>query len=196
MKRRMTFLIGMVIFIGVVGNQLFFVGNDTNPSDNQQVKNDSEKLEERESREVWARDPLTLEVKLVRTYLDGQTSIETIEKTIWSMEDFWAEYESWNVYEQGEKKITFTKTINDISPLIKAQGYFGLNESGELSIFKGKPKEAEVIESYFPIDVEDLKSYQIEELQEGIKIESKETFIRILQEFDLLGSIEVTKSES
>ncbi|WP_456278140.1 BofC C-terminal domain-containing protein [Bacillus sp. AK128] len=127
--------------------------------------------------------PLTVTVILERVYLDGEVSEEVKEETIWSMEDFWAEYSSWQLIDQDEELIVFQKQIDDISPLLKANGYFGLTENGTLTIFNGKPNSDNVIQSFFQIDVSKLESRQHEELKKGIPIHSKDNYVEVLEVF-------------
>lgn len=127
--------------------------------------------------------PLEVTVILERVYVDGEVSEEIIKETILSMEDFWAEYEDWNLVHQDEEQVVFQQRIDDISPLLKSNGYFGITEDGTLSIFNGKPESNKVIQSFFQIDVEKLESYQHSLLKKGIKIGSKDEYMNVLETF-------------
>ncbi|WP_246940781.1 BofC C-terminal domain-containing protein [Bacillus pinisoli] len=127
--------------------------------------------------------PLTITVILERVYLDGEVSEEIKEETIWSMEDFWSEYESWQLVDQDEDLVVFQQNIDDISPLLKANGYFGITSNGTLTIFNGKPSIDNVIQSFYQIDVSRLESRQHEELKQGIPIQSKDNYVEVLEVF-------------
>ncbi|THE15323.1 regulator [Bacillus timonensis] len=128
--------------------------------------------------------PLEVTVILERVYVDGEVSEEILKETILSMEDFWAQYEDWNLVHQDEEQVVFQQRIDDISPLLKTNGYFGLTEDGILSIFNGKPAESDkVIQSFFQIDVEKLESYQHDLLKKGIKIGSKDEYINVIETY-------------
>jgi forespore regulator of the sigma-K checkpoint len=127
--------------------------------------------------------PLTVTVILESVYLDGEVSEEIKEETIWSMEDFWSEYASWQLIDQDEEQVIFQKKIDDISPLLKANGYFGLTKNGILTIFNGKPESDQVIQSFFQIDVNKLESRQHEKLKKGIPIQSKDNYVEVLEVF-------------
>lgn len=127
--------------------------------------------------------PLKVTVILERLYLDGEVSEEIKEVTIQSMEDFWAEYASWQLIDQDEEQIVFQKNIDDISPLLKANGYFGITENGVLTIYNGKPSTEKVIQSFFQIDVKKLESHQHEQLRKGIPIQSKDKYVEVLEVF-------------
>lgn len=124
----------------------------------------------------------TVTLVLERVYLDGEVSEEIVQETIWSMEDFWAAYEEWQLIDMSEEQIVFQKQMDDISPLLKTNGYFGLTEKGVLSIFNGKPGQAEIIQSFFQIDLDKLESNRHDDLVNGIPITSKEAYVDVLEQ--------------
>ncbi|WP_062513856.1 BofC C-terminal domain-containing protein [Halobacillus sp. KGW1] len=126
-------------------------------------------------------EPLTLIVVLKKHYRDGVTETTQEEETIWSMPDFWAEYAGWTVEEQEVGKIVFQRQVEDISPLTKSQGYFGLNKDGELAVFQGLPDHGEVIESFKPVPVKPLESKYKNKLKTGIKIKDFRHFEQVVQ---------------
>ncbi|WP_226673236.1 intercompartmental signaling factor BofC [Rossellomorea aquimaris] len=125
----------------------------------------------------------TVTVILERVYLDGEVSEEIVQETIWSMEDFWAAYDDWQLMDMTEEQIVFQKKVDDISPLLKTNGYFGISDKGVLSIFNGKPGQAEIIQSFFQIDVEKLESKRHDDLVKGIPIKSKQEYEEVLEQF-------------
>ncbi|MCT8139529.1 BofC C-terminal domain-containing protein [Anaerobacillus sp. CMMVII] len=126
-------------------------------------------------------DPKTVRVILARIYLDGEVSEEVVEETILSMEDFWAEYAEWDLIDQDEAQVVFQQKIDDISPLLKINGYFGISEEGTLNIYEGKPSEEKVIQSFFQINMKKLKSHQQQELEDGIPILSRDRYEEVLK---------------
>ncbi|WP_319005490.1 intercompartmental signaling factor BofC [Metabacillus litoralis] len=135
-------------------------------------------------------DPLMVEVILQRKYLDGEVSEEITKETILSMEDFWATYESWQLVDQNEERIIFEKKIDDISPLLKTNGYFGLAGDGTLSIFNGKPETNEVIQSFFQIDMDKLESHKHDELIQGIRIQTKDQYLEVIKMYETYSKAE------
>ncbi|MCF6408645.1 BofC C-terminal domain-containing protein [Pseudalkalibacillus salsuginis] len=127
--------------------------------------------------------PLTVEVLLQRTYLDGESSQEVIYETIWSMDDFWAAYADWQLVDQDLSRIIFEQEIDDISPLLKVNGYFGLTEDGILTIFNGRPHEDQVIQSFYQIDVHKLESNLLKKLREGIRVETKTNYQEVINQY-------------
>lgn len=129
------------------------------------------------------REPQHLTVILERNYLDGEVSEEVIKEKIWSMEDFWVKYEQWQLEDMDGKKIVFKKQIDDISPLLKTNGYFGLSREGILTIYYGKPDHSKIIQSFFQIDIRKLESNKQAELQQGIPIKTKDRYVDVLESF-------------
>lgn len=124
-----------------------------------------------------------VDVILERVYLDGEVSEEVKSETIWSMEDFWAAYAAWELVDMSEDEVVFRQSVDDISPLMKSNGYFGISEDGVLSIFNGRPGQSEIIQSFFQIDVEKLESRKHDELVKGIPVKSKQSYVDVIQSF-------------
>lgn len=127
--------------------------------------------------------PKTVEVKLERVYLDGEISEEVIKETILSMEDFWAFYDDWQLIDQNEEVIHFRQYIDDISPLLKINGYFGISNDGFFNLYEGKPIEENIIQSFFQINTKKLKSHQHIELKEGIPVMTTDNYKEVIQMF-------------
>lgn len=123
-------------------------------------------------------------ILLERMYVDGEVSEEIRKETVTSMKDIWEKYKGWQLVDLDDKQIVFQKKVNDISPLLKANGYFGLTEDGTLSIFEGKPNESSrVIQSFFQIDIKKLESRQQKRLQKGIRVVSKARYEGIIETY-------------
>nr|WP_264803647.1 intercompartmental signaling factor BofC [Cytobacillus sp. NCCP-133] len=129
------------------------------------------------------KGPLQMKVMLERVYLDGEVSQETIEETVWTMEDFWAKYDQWQLVEMDIDNMVFRRQMDDISPLLKANGYFGITDDGTLTIFNGRPQRTNIIQSFFQIDLGKLESTKCEELKKGIPIMTKDRYVEVLETF-------------
>lgn len=136
------------------------------------------------------RTPLHVKVILERAYVDGDISHEVIHETIWSMENFWAKYDGWDLIYMGKDKLVFHKNIDDISPLLKTNGYFGITDEGILTIFNGNPRNYNIIHSFFQIDVGKLESRKHEQLKKGIPIKSKNDYVEVLESFKVYSKEE------
>ena len=80
-----------------------------------------------------------LQFKLQLLYIDGEVTGEVIKEDVNDIEQLWNEYKDWHLVEINVDHIIFEKEINDISPVLKANGYFGLTDEGMLTVFYGKP---------------------------------------------------------
>ncbi len=143
-------------------------------------ENGNKTAEVTKSTNAITNDPLELTLTFQRQFLDGNITVNTQQETIAAMDDFWAEYADWQVIDQSQGEMTFRKQVDDISPDLKQSGYFGLQDS-MLTIFEGEPFHQQVIQSFYQIDTETLESRQIEALQQGIKIDSKEKYLQVLE---------------
>jgi forespore regulator of the sigma-K checkpoint len=131
-----------------------------------------------------ASDSVKMTVILQRQYLDGEVSQETREETVVSLKEIWKKYKDWQLINMDDQTIIFRKTVNDISPLLKANGYFGITEDGTLSIFNGKPTRSnKIIQSFFQIDVKKLESRQHEQLKKGIRVLSKAQYKDVIETY-------------
>ena len=82
-----------------------------------------------------------------------------------------------------ETQIVFQQEVDDISPLLKINGYFGISEDGILNIYEGKPSDEKVIQSFFQINTKKLKSHQQQELEMGIPVLSRDRYEEVLKMF-------------
>ncbi len=171
----------VVLIIGVIGFQSFITTPETN------VKHSEENMP------VIAQDPLTIELTLETHYIDGKVKSEKVEETIASMQDFWSEYHEWQVMEQKEGFIRFRKEVDDISPYLKANGYFGLKD-GKLTIFEGIPVHEAAVQSFYQIDTKELVTHLHEKLKEGIKINTKQDYVEVLETYRSYQNIEAVNS--
>ncbi|WP_233711468.1 intercompartmental signaling factor BofC [Lederbergia citrisecunda] len=142
---------------------------------------DGSKAENHINHNLVGEDPLLLNVVLKRKYLDGEVSEETVHETIWALEDFWAKYETWQLVDMDEDKLVFETMVDDISPLLKINGFFGLTQDGTLSIFNGNPDQADIIQSFFQIDIKKLEGKKHLQLKQGIPVKTKEIYTEVLE---------------
>lgn len=127
--------------------------------------------------------PVELEILLKCEYLDGEISEEIVRETIYTYENFWAKFDEWQFVGVENDRMVFQKMIDDISPLLKTNGYFGVTDDGILTIFNGRPYKSNIIHTFFQIDVGKLESRKREELMKGIPIISKDRYVEVLETF-------------
>ncbi|WP_338777356.1 BofC C-terminal domain-containing protein [Metabacillus sp. FJAT-52054] len=142
---------------------------------------------ERHTADEKAVNSITL--YLERAYLDGEVSVEIKREPYGSLSHLLDRYPGWMPVEKSGMKIVLRKNMNDISPLMKANGYFGLNNKGILSIFDGKPsEEGKVIQSFFQIDVGKLETKRHIELENGIRVASRKDYLHVIETFKQYGT--------
>ena len=124
----------------------------------------------------------TIEIVLQKQYLDGRRDTETYMETITAMEDFWYAYENYQLIDQKVGQMVFREYVNDISPYLKEVGYFGLMGK-QLVIFEGEPQYNQNIQTVYEIDIGILSEKDQEQLQKGIKIDSKQTYEEVIDVF-------------
>lgn len=99
-----------------------------------------------------------VKVILQRVYLDGDLGEEIVMESVLTKQEIQEKYKQWQLIEQQGNILIFRNQVDDISPLLKANGYFGITKEGTLTIFNGRPKHSKVIHSFFQIDVGKLES--------------------------------------
>nr|WP_028402918.1 BofC C-terminal domain-containing protein [Ectobacillus panaciterrae] len=126
------------------------------------------------------QDP-SVTIILQRTYLDGEVSEEIFTEKTTSLEATLQKYQDWQLVDRDDVQLVLHKRVDDISPLLKTSGYFGVSKEGVLQIFKGIPDARNVIHSFFQLDMRKLESYKRQQLERGIRIKSKERYVEVLE---------------
>ncbi|SFK69407.1 forespore regulator of the sigma-K checkpoint [Paenibacillus sp. 1_12] len=86
-------------------------------------------------------------------------------------------------------RVYFKETIEDLSPRCKENAYFGMDSSGNLSLFEGVPGVGggSVIQTFFQLNIEHLKSSlpnsAIKELYRGIQVRDLSEYNSVLSTF-------------
>ncbi|MGV3467387.1 MAG: BofC C-terminal domain-containing protein [Heyndrickxia sp.] len=118
---------------------------------------------------------------LERVFVDGEVSEEILHEPYLSTKEYIKKFKDWKLVELDDAQLVFQKQVDDISPLLKSNGYFGISNDGTLSIFNGKPNKADIIQSFFQIDMKKLEGKKQEELLKGIPIKTKEDYTSVLE---------------
>lgn len=142
--------------------------------------------EEKETaQEVIAARPV--EVVLKKTYVCGVEEEERLTKQVRSANDLFRQYEDWDLLSAAEDQLVFHKNIQDISPMCKKNGYFGLSEDGTLTLYNGLPENDRVIKTFFHINTEKLESslpiQEVTMLKEGIPVRDIAVYNSVLSTY-------------
>ncbi|MEH7464256.1 BofC C-terminal domain-containing protein [Bacillus thuringiensis] len=123
-------------------------------------------------------------IMLQRIYLDGEVSQEIFREEVVNLEKLLEQYKDWQLVDRDDVQIVLQQRIDDISPLLKTSGYFGVSKEGILQIFNGVPEKDNAIHSFFQIDMKKMESYQCEQLKRGIRVKSKERFVKVMKDME------------
>lgn len=121
-------------------------------------------------------------ILLERIYVDGVTEEEIIEVNSENRARMYEKFKNWELIDEQDDQVVFQKEVDDISPLLKENGYIGMDREGILSIYEGEPhqKSTRVIQSFFQLDVEMMQSFDYKKLEDGIRIQTKEQYTALL----------------
>lgn len=93
----------------------------------------------------------------------------------------------WTGWISREGDLWLERRVNDLSPLTKKEAYIGVDEFGNLSLFKGPPASDKVLKTFFQMDMGSLKSSLPEgimkQLHEGIRVQDIEEYNSVLSTF-------------
>lgn len=123
----------------------------------------------------------SITVVLQRAYVDGEVSEEIFTEKVANIEEMLKVYKDWQLVDRDDTQMVMQKRINDISPLLKTSGYFGISKKGILQLYQGVPKSNHAIHSFFQIDMEKLESYRKDQLERGIRVKSKKRYEQVLE---------------
>ncbi|WP_068774166.1 BofC C-terminal domain-containing protein [Paenibacillus sp. FJAT-26967] len=122
-----------------------------------------------------------------RTYVCGEEQEELGLKTAQEIADIHRAHPGWAVNLDSSGTVFFTQHIDDLSPKCKQNAYFGLDESGNLSLFDGLPADDKVIRTFFQLNIEYLESSlpqeTVKQLHEGIRVSDVAEFNSVLSTF-------------
>ncbi|WP_144027096.1 BofC C-terminal domain-containing protein [Paenibacillus sp. FSL R7-0273] len=127
-------------------------------------------------------------VHLKTVYVTGE-EIQTLSglKTPGQLKGLIEDRPGWSGWISAEGDLWLEKRVNDLSPLTKQNAYIGVDEEGNLSLFKGRPEGEEVLKTFFQMDMGSMKSSLPEEvwkqLHDGIRVQDIEEYNSVLSTF-------------
>ncbi|MBM7644703.1 forespore regulator of the sigma-K checkpoint [Scopulibacillus daqui] len=139
------------------------------------------KAEQDESNVLHKPMPRVVRVHLKKDYLDGISIESTREAHLLSVKQYVAAFDDWRLVKQTKGSLYFEKKINDISPVAKAVGIFGLTNNGTLTIFEGNPDKNQIIQTFFQIDTKALEVNDYKHLNQGIPVRDKKHFQQVMK---------------
>lgn len=161
----------------------FSAGHQSLAKDKNSICNKNEEKEHQVMGRLSVKTPEITNVHLKTTYLDGVSIVNVVNDHFISSENVMTKYDGWHVATCHEKDVFLYKKVNDLSPISKTAGIFGLKDGNILTLYKGSPDENQVIQTFFQIDVNALEADAANQLKEGIRISNKNDFKKVLDSF-------------
>ncbi len=145
--------------------------------------------------------PEQREVLLRKIYICGVESEKTVtEDVMLSPEELARKYKGWQLIFEDETgavdvgsgggsdgRWVLQQYVDDISPLCKENGYFGLTPDAMLALFNGPPQEQNIIQTFYYLDTEKLESRlpqnEIDFLYKGIRIRNVAEYHSVLSTY-------------
>ncbi|BCG60486.1 BofC C-terminal domain-containing protein [Paenibacillus sp. URB8-2] len=98
-----------------------------------------------------------------------------------------SEQPDWQGRIGSDGDVWLERNVNDLSPSCKKEAYIGIDNEGNLTLFKGPPKREEALKTFFQIDIGTMKSSLPEkvwkQLQGGIRVQDIDEYNSVLSTF-------------
>jgi forespore regulator of the sigma-K checkpoint len=83
--------------------------------------------------------------------------------------------------------VHLVENVEDLAPKCRENAYFGLDKSGNLTLFEGMPEQERVIRTFFQLDVQHMKSSlpvdAVNQLYSGIRVSDLADYNSVLSTF-------------
>jgi forespore regulator of the sigma-K checkpoint len=127
------------------------------------------------------------EVFLQKRYVCGEEMQRIGELTPNEIAELSKEHSTWELTLQADGQVYLTEHIQDLSESCKEAAYFGVDENGVLSLFDGIPQQNKVIQSFFQLNIQYLKSAlppdTVAQLYVGIRVSDIDEYNSVLSTF-------------
>ncbi|AWB45706.1 hypothetical protein DCC85_16860 [Paenibacillus sp. CAA11] len=98
-----------------------------------------------------------------------------------------SEHTSWEGRIDSKGNVWLEEEVRDLSSDCKQNGYIGLDETGRLNLYAGRPKQKKVIQTFFQLDVgtmiSTLPKDVYEQLQSGIRVRDLDEYNSVISTF-------------
>lgn len=135
-----------------------------------------------------AADESGVEVVLRRVYVCGEETAGLGRLSADRIIALLHEHPDWSASFGGQgNMVQLEERIDDLSDYCKSHAYFGLDRSGNLSLFDGEPKNEKVLRTFFQLDVRYMESSlppeELDQLARGIRVSDMDEYNSILSTF-------------
>ncbi|WP_187355388.1 BofC C-terminal domain-containing protein [Paenibacillus tengchongensis] len=145
-------------------------------------------LEREELLDAIVRENHYRRVHLQTTYVSGE-EVTTLpgERSPAEQKLLVEGHPGWNGWISSDGSLWLEHTVNDLSPVTKKDAYIGVDEQGNLTLFKGRPAADKALKTFFQMDMGSMKSSLPEEiweqLHQGIRVQDIEEYNSVLSTF-------------
>lgn len=158
-----------------------------NPSGDS-VEHGNPALDHKDLLEAVGKEGVSRRVHLKSIYVSGE-EVQSLPgyKTPSQQKQLIASHSGWNGWLSEDGDLWLEQRVNDLSPLTKKDAYIGVDEQGNLTLFKGPPAGEKVLKTFFQMDMGSMKSSLPEEiweqLHDGIRVQDIEEYNSVLSTF-------------
>jgi len=137
---------------------------------------------------IIAQSGIRRTVHLKINYVSGE-EIQTLTgaKNPVQLKELILEHPTWKAWLSTEGDLWLEQKVDDLSPSRKKDSYIGVDEQGNLTLFKGQPVKEKVLKTFFQMDMGSMKSSLPEsiwkQLQDGIRVQDIEEYNSVLSTF-------------
>ncbi|NOU83803.1 hypothetical protein GC101_33665 [Paenibacillus sp. LMG 31459] len=145
-------------------------------------------MDSKELLEAVNREAVSRTVHLKTIYVSGE-EVQTLpgKQTPAQLKMMIGQHSDWSGWLSREGDLWLEQRVNDLSPLTKKEAYFGVDEQGNLTLFKGPPTSEKVMKTFFQLDMGSMKSSLPEgiweQLHQGIRVQDLEEYNSVLSTF-------------
>ena len=174
------FLKWLVVLL--VGIAICFGMNNYSLASSNSICNKKVEKEHQVMEPLSVKTPKMVNVHLKTTFIDGISIVNIVPDHFISAETVMAKYSGWRMAKCNERDVFLFKKVDDLSPISKTAGIFGLKDGNILTLYKGNPNEKQIIQTFFQIDVNAMEADAANQLQHGIKISNKKQYNKVIHD--------------
>ena len=156
--------------------------------------------EQKETIEMIKRIPDKRESFMQKAYVCGEELQSLGALSSSEILGVYKEHPQWTVTLNAQGQVYFTERIDDLSPECKQQAYFGIDESGNLSLFSGVPGRDNVIRTFFQLNIHHLESSlpgdAVKDLYNGIRVKDLAEYNSVLSTYSDFAVEDMEKAMS
>lgn len=137
-------------------------------------------------------------VRLIKKYACGEESSVLGTMRPEEVMGLYRDHPEWQGSMDTQGDVWFEQRIDELSEICRRNGYFGIDEQGNLSLFDGPPDKEKVLKTFFQLDVETMESSLppdvLLHLNQGIRIQDLDEYNSVLSTFSEFAAVPARKA--